>query len=156
MPDEIVTAPIPPAKPARIIDRIGVPEIVDLTLVFGMLAIIFCWIMFKPDPNNQLLTSLITAWASMTAVIVSYHRGASKTTTSTQLAHPPEPPPVSPWWSRLTDAEKAAITTAASNDARIAAFVTTSSAGHGASDDLAYLVSKNLLTADRAAAIKGA
>lgn len=77
MADEIATAPLPPAQPARIIDRIGVPEIIDLTLIFGLLLIIFLWIVFKPDPNNQLLTAIITGWMTMTGVVVSYHRGSS-------------------------------------------------------------------------------
>lgn len=68
----------------------------------------------------------------------------------------PTPPtaPVPPWWSRLTDAEKNAITTAGATDPRIAAFITASQVGAATSDDLTYLVSKGLLTQDRADAIK--
>lgn len=62
--------------------------------------------------------------------------------------------PVPPWWSRLTDAEKNAITTAGATDPRIAAFITASQVGAATNDDLTYLVSKGLLTQDRADAIK--
>lgn len=76
---------------------------------------------------------------------------------------PPPSGPVAPvpasivvlaWWSLLTDAEKTAITAAAANDPRIQNFVTTAGTGKAAPDDLAYLVSKNLLTQDRATAIQ--
>lgn len=63
--------------------------------------------------------------------------------------------PVPPWWSRLLDGEKNAITAAAAADPRIAAFVTASQGGAATADDLSYLVSANLLTQDRADAIKG-
>lgn len=61
---------------------------------------------------------------------------------------------VAPWWPKLTDAEKNAITAAAAADPRVAAFVTASTNGAATSDDVDYLVSKNLLTAERAAVIK--
>lgn len=66
--------------------------------------------------------------------------------------------PVPPWWSRLSDAEKNAITAASVGpppDPRVAAFVTASQVGAATPDDLAYLVSKGLLTQDRADAVKG-
>ncbi len=61
--------------------------------------------------------------------------------------------PIPPWWSRLTDAEKNVITAAVATDPRVAAFVTASQVGAATSDDLAYLVTKGLLTQDRATAI---
>lgn len=69
---------------------------------------------------------------------------------------PPAPPPsvpIPPWWSRLQDGEKNAITTAAVADPRVAAFVTASQVGAATKDDLDYLVTKTLLTQDRATAI---
>lgn len=65
--------------------------------------------------------------------------------------------PVPPWWSRLSDPEKNAISTASVGppvDARVAAFITASQVGAATPDDLTYLVSKGLLTQDRADAIK--
>lgn len=66
----------------------------------------------------------------------------------------PIPPAVVAWWSLLTDAEKTAITAAAPADAKVQSFVTASSTGKAAPDDLAYLVTKGLLTQDRATAIQ--
>ena len=63
---------------------------------------------------------------------------------------------VTPWWSMLGEAEKAAITAAGVTDPRVAAFVMASTTGSANADDLAYLVSKGLLTQDRANAIKAA
>lgn len=76
---------------------------------------------------------------------------ADKFTTPT----PPAPTvPVPPWWSRLQDGEKNAITAAVGGDPRVAAFVTASQVGAATPDDLAYLVGKGLLTQDRADLIK--
>lgn len=69
---------------------------------------------------------------------------------------PPPPVPVPPWWSRLTDAEKNSITTAAPADPRVQAFVTASQVGAATKDDLAYLVNKTLLTQVRANEIAAA
>lgn len=55
-----------------------------------------------------------------------------------------------PWWSALTDAEKTAITNAATTDPRAMAFLAAANAGHAGVDDLVYLVGKGLLTQDRA------
>lgn len=63
--------------------------------------------------------------------------------------------PIPPWWSRLNDGEKNAITAAAPSDPRVAAFITASQVGAATPEDIAYLVSKGLLTQDRADAVKG-
>lgn len=62
---------------------------------------------------------------------------------------PAGPAPVVPWWSKLTDDEKKVIT---NNDAdpRVHAFTLAATAGAANADDLAYLVSKGLLTQTRA------
>ena len=68
----------------------------------------------------------------------------------------PSPSPVpgsQPWWPKLTDAEKNVITAASTSDPRVAAFITAAQTGAANADDLAYLVTKNLLTQDRATAI---
>ena len=63
---------------------------------------------------------------------------------------------ITPWWTMLGEAEKTAITAAGVTDPRVAAFVMASTTGSANADDLAYLVSKGLLTQDRANAIKAA
>lgn len=68
----------------------------------------------------------------------------------------PAPVTPTPWWSKLTDAEKNAITAAAPGDPRVQGIVAAMTAGAANADDLAYLVSKGLLTADRPAAIQAA
>ena len=69
--------------------------------------------------------------------------------------HPAPTSVVTAWWTKLTDAEKNAITAAGPTDPRVAAFVAASTSGTATADDLAYLVSKQLLTPDRAYAIQG-
>lgn len=59
-----------------------------------------------------------------------------------------------PWWGKLTDLEKNVISANAKDDPRLAAFMTAAAAGAANADDLSYLVSKGLLTQDRATAIQ--
>lgn len=70
---------------------------------------------------------------------------------------PPTTPtvPVPPWWSRLKDDEKNAITAMVGSDARVASIVTAMQVGAATPDDLDYLVKKTppLLTPERAAQI---
>jgi len=80
----------------------------------------------------------------------STQRTIEKITPTAPVPPPPVVVPVPPWWARLTDAEKNTITTEGPNDPRVAAFITASQAGAANADDLAYLVSKNLLTQTRA------
>lgn len=64
--------------------------------------------------------------------------------------------PVPPWWARLSDDEKNAITAAGLTDPRVAAFITAAQTGAANADDLSYLVSLTppLLTQARADEIK--
>lgn len=76
MADDTVTAAPAPTKPSRIIDRIGVTDIIDITLISGLFLIIVMWVFFTPT-ENQILIALATAWATMTATVVNFHRGSS-------------------------------------------------------------------------------
>jgi hypothetical protein len=71
------------------------------------------------------------------------------------VAPVPSPPPaVVAWWSTLNEAERATITADATNDPRVQSFIAAAQTGRAIPDDLAYLVSKGLLTPDRAAIIQ--
>lgn len=81
----------------------------------------------------------------------------------TKTAPPGAPGPVAPvpspivvvaWWSKLTDGERAAISAAAPADPKAASFMASAQTGTATDDDLADLVTKGLLTQDRANAIK--
>jgi hypothetical protein len=63
---------------------------------------------------------------------------------------------VDPWWNKLMDAERAAIGAEGPNDPKIAAFLLAPVTAKPNPDDLAYLVSKGLLTQDRATALQAA
>lgn len=67
----------------------------------------------------------------------------------------PAPAVVVAWWSLLNDAEKAAIEAYTPNP-RVMKFIETSKIGKATPDDLTYLVSLGLLTAERAATLKDA
>lgn len=84
-----------------------------------------------------------------------------------KLTGTPSPPgpggPVAPvpqtvvvmaWWGLLTKEEQDAITEAGKTDSLIAKFIVTAGIGKAAPDDLAYLVSKNLLSPERAKQIE--
>ena len=55
-----------------------------------------------------------------------------------------------PWWSLLTDTEKAAVIAAKDADPRVQLFKSTAEAGRATERDLAYLVKQGLLTPERA------
>ncbi|HEY6032057.1 MAG TPA: hypothetical protein VIU44_15910 [Gaiellaceae bacterium] len=151
-----------------------------LVLIVTLAAIVFAtvvkvvWIA-PPEDVLDLAKTLSSALVNMGLVALGYFFGSNVNQLAAtrgqqniieRLTPPPTPTPApaaapSPWWSRLTDAEKNVITAAAQNtggapDARVAAFVTASQVGAATADDVAYLVSKGLLTAERAAAIQSA
>lgn len=68
----------------------------------------------------------------------------------------PSPVVVIAWWSKLTDAERAAISATAPTDPKVAAFMAAAQTGAATKDDLAALVTKGLLTQERATAIGAA
>ena len=124
----------------------------------------------KLDPGTiALFASFVTMFIKMASDGSGYQFNSSagsdkKDDTQAQVSsklaekvapQPPQPTvPVPPWWSRLQDGEKNAITAAATTDPRVAAFVTASQVGAATPDDLAYLVGKGLLTQERADLIK--
>ena len=74
-----------------------------------------------------------------------------------QPAAPVVPPPAPiAWWGRLKNGEPAAITAAAATDPKVMAFITAANVGAATPDDLTYLVTKGLLTQERATAIQAA
>ncbi len=121
--------------------------------------------------NDKLLDMMLTILFGTAFVgIVNYLIGSSRgsaakddttnriveklTSPSGPVTPAPAPIPAVGWWTKLTDAEKAALT--ASSDPRVQAFVTASTTGNATADDLAYLVKQNLLTQERADAIQKA
>jgi hypothetical protein len=58
--------------------------------------------------------------------------------------------PPTPWWTVLTDDERTNIDRESTADPAVAKFAAAAQLGRATQDDLVYLVSKNLLTADRA------
>lgn len=114
---------------------------------------------------------LLNALINVVMLVLGYFYGSSKakeqSDTSTQrmmekMTPAAPPPPAAPpaaviaaWWGKLTEEEKTAITAAAPADARVSAFMTASAVSTATPDDLAYLVSKGLLTQARADEIKG-
>lgn len=70
------------------------------------------------------------------------------------VAPVPAPVVIVAWWSKLTDAERAAISSAAPNDPDAASFMAAAQTGAASIEDLADLVAKGLLTQERADVIK--
>ncbi len=126
-----------------------------------------------PPTMVDLLKTLISALINVVMLVLGYFYGSSKAKEQSDTSQqkivekltstaPPGPtgpvaplpgPSTAPWWGKLTDAEKNAITAEGVNDPRVAAFITASTTGAATPDDLAYLVTKGLLTQDRATAI---
>lgn len=118
---------------------------------------------------NDMAKTLQAAAVNMALIALGFYFGSSTSKVASdassqkildKLTSNPLPP--SPngngngaWWSKLTDAEKTAITNYATKDPRVSAFIMASTSGTAAADDLDYLVTLALLTSERAAAIKG-
>lgn len=64
--------------------------------------------------------------------------------------------PVVAWWPLLTDTERNAIQSAVPNNPQLAAIMTAMQAGKGTKADLEYLVTRGMLSADRADVIGAA
>jgi len=138
----------------------------------SFVALIFVWVFFpptmKPESMAQ-LNNLVSTLVTIVALAIGYFFGSSRSSKdkddqSAKVAEKladkvgaTQPAganvPVPPWWARLKDDEKNTITAAGNADPRVAAFVTASMAGAATADDLTYLVTKGLLTQDRATAI---
>ena len=157
-----------------------------VVLAFFLTALAACLFMFlavllvyapagKVDAGTfGLLASMIMLFIKMAADANGYQTQSSagsdkkddtQATVSKALADKVQAPPapVVPataapiaWWGRLTNGEPAAITAAAATDPRVMVFITAANVGAATPDDLAYLVSKGLLTQARADAIKAA
>ncbi len=67
----------PKATTTRFIDRMGVPEFIDVFMVSGLFVIIMVWLLHPPADSGQLMTTLVSTWATLTGVIVNFHRGSS-------------------------------------------------------------------------------
>lgn len=162
MADERTTAPKPWWAPdSQVFVIAAVVVYVGIALFYRMT--------HPAEINDKLLDMMLTILFGTAFVgIVNYLIGSSRgsaakddttnriveklTSPNGPVAAALSPAPPTGWWARLSDAEKTALT--ASTDARVQAFVTASTAGNATADDLAYLVSKNLLTQERADAIQ--
>lgn len=127
------------------------------------------------DDVVDILKILIPAAITLVTGVVGYFYGSSKSKENAEASQaqlvdkltstppgtiPPTPgtvPPAgtpTPWWSLLTEAEKSAINTLSASDAHVRTIATAMASGGANADDLEYLVTVGVLTADRAAAIK--
>ncbi len=141
-------------------------------LLIGTLALTTNGLVFRVvfsapiDDVVDLSKIMLAALVNMGLVGLGYYFGNKDKADATQAKlmdkmTPPAPvtppaavTPVPPWWARLNDDEKNAITAAGTTDPRVGAFITASQNGAATADDLAYLVSKSLLTQERADLIK--
>lgn len=143
-------------------------------LMFAMVLIcgvsLFYRMTHASEVNDKILDMMITiAFSTCLVLIYNFAFGSSSsgakladtqnriteklTSVTPPIAPSPAPVVIVAWWSLLTPAEQSAITANAANDPRIQAFVAAATAGKAAVDDLTYLVTKGLLTQDRATAI---
>jgi len=106
--------------------------------------------------QGEVITESLKDKDKIIATNVSTAADVAATALSTaNAAAPPKTVLVVPWWpSILTDDEREAINTAAATDPKVQSFVTAATIGRASPDDLKYLVSKGLLTQERAIAIE--
>lgn len=147
--------------------------VIAIILTISMVAVTFTLIVIKEPPASDMVKMLVGGLMTVGfSSIISFYFGSSAGSKDKDNAiigqmapakNPPNPPAeaiadVAPihWWDVLTDRERVAITGAAPTDARVNAFMVAAQTGRATSNDLAYLVTKNLLTHDRAAEIQAA
>jgi hypothetical protein len=150
-----------------------------IVLVFGGLLLAMAMrVIFSGMPTDalELLKQGFNALINVVMVVVGFFFGSSKSSqgkddtmnriveksTSTQprtggpVAALPAPVIVVSWWSLLKPEEQAAIAAAAPGDPKVNDVFTALQSGKAEAPDLAYLVSKNLLTQDRANILQAA
>lgn len=144
--------------------KIAFPDLLSINIFVTFAVVIVVSMIFKV-PVDGAAGQLLEVLKNIVLIMVGFYFGSSSGSKDANQAMKQmalsgttngKAATVAPWWSLLTDAEKAAITADAPNDPRVAAFITTASAGHATTDDLSYLVSKGLLTQGRATAIEAA
>lgn len=126
--------------------------------------IVLIWASPSSGADSQLLNTLIGMYVGTGFIsTINWWMGDAKGSDSTNKMQdkmadairpsPPTPPAVSiPWWNKLTEAERTAITS--STDQRVIDFVKAPVTIAPPPDDIAYLVLNGLLTQTRADAIK--
>jgi hypothetical protein len=133
------------------------------------------WMLHPPSGDASqigLLAGFVTLFIKMAADAIGYQFNSSsgsdkKDETQAKVAGaladkvapvvPPPPANGTPWWNRMTDAERAAITAAAGVepiDPKLTAIVSGPVKMKPDPEEMSYLVSKNLLTSERAVAIQ--
>ena len=161
-------------SPFSIINALSILIILGYTVAMPM------W-MWRPPSGVPpeilaIINQMMGAWGMAFGTVIQFHLGSSRSSkdaaattretmqtlsTSMAAAIPAAAPQTAAaaivaWWTKLADAEKNAITAAAPADPRVAAFVSAATVGTATADDLAYLVSKGLLTKERADEIQAA
>lgn len=142
-------------------------------LVIVAASMVFAWIFWPPKSGQggidagtvALIASFVTMFIKMAADAIGYQYNSSsgsdrKDATQAEVAGKladKVPSPVAatvvvPWWNKLTEDERTAIT--ASTDQRVIDFVKAPVTIQPLPDDIAYLISKGLLTQARADEIK--
>lgn len=150
------------------------------SVVFMVAVALFYRMTHPAEINDKLLDMMLTIlYGTAFVAIINYLVGSSrgsqakdetqnkimeKLTSAPPLgpvAPVPSPPAVEevPWWNRLTDAERKAITDAAAADpadSKLSGIATGPITMKPMPEDMAYLVAKGLLTQERSTAIQGA
>lgn len=148
-----------------------------IAVILLIVAIALFYRMTHPsDVNDKMLETMLTIMFSTALVaIINYLFGSSRGSSAkddtqnkvieklTSTTPPGPTGPVAPlpapvvvvaWWSKLTDAERAAVTAAAPTDPAAASFMAAAQTGQATAADLDDLVSKGILTQARADAIE--
>lgn len=151
-------------------------------VVFMVGVALFYRMTHPAEINDKLLDMMLTIlFGTAFVAIINYLVGSSRGSQAKdetqnkimeKLTSAPPNGPVAPvpspiaaptigeaWWNRLTDAERTAITAASAanaGDTRLATIANGPMTMKPMPDDMAYLVSKGLLTQDRATALQGA
>ncbi len=160
----------------RFLEQVTLKGALAFFLVIVAAFMTILWMLHPPTGDASqigLLAGFVTLFIKMAADAIGFQFSSSagsekkdevQAIVATKLADKvptppsssaPPPPAVMAWWSLLSDTEKTALSTPPVDD-RVQKFMDTAKIGRATPDDLAYLVSKGLLTSARAAEIESA
>lgn len=147
--------------------KIDFPALLALNIFITFAAVVLLSLFIKipiDGPAGQLLEVL----KNVVLIMVGFYFGSAISNRRKDEAiigqmapakNPPNVPDVTPvvaWWSLLTDTERNAIQSAVPNNPQLAAIMTAMQAGKGTKADLEYLVTRGMLSPDRADVIGAA
>lgn len=146
----------------RLLDRLSIQSYLAFLLSSATVGLIFLLVLrgglqSADDVTKTAIGAMLTVGF---ATIIQFYFGSSQKegkkddAMAAIAAMPSANNGASPWWSKLNETEKTVIGANAKDDPRMNAIAQAMATGSATADDLAYLVSRGVITQSRADTIK--